>query len=83
MVPSDFEPLKRTDTDFVDDNVSTTTPDTSEEEERLPMNTHNTFWLFDSSNTKGINAVKTGKWMLIYPNDKMNEMWKFAKEMYK
>ena len=47
------------------------------------MNTHNAFWLFDSSNTKGINAVNTRKWMLFYPNDKMNEMRKFAKEMYK
>ena len=32
-VPSDFKPLKRTDTDFVNDNVSTTTPYTSEEED--------------------------------------------------
>ena len=82
-MPSDLNPLKRIDTDFVDDNVSTTTPDTSEEEEQLPMNTHDAFWLFDSSNTKGIKALNTGKWMLFYPNDNMNEIWKFAKEMYK
>ena len=30
MVPSDFNPLNRSDTDFVDDNVSTTTLDTSD-----------------------------------------------------
>ena len=30
MVPLDFNPLNRTDTDFVDDNVSTTTSDTSD-----------------------------------------------------
>jgi len=29
-VPSDFNPLKRIDTDFVDDNGATTTPDTSD-----------------------------------------------------
>ena len=35
------------------------------------------------SNMKGIKAWNAGKWMLFYPNDKMNEMWKFAQEMYK
>ena len=29
-VPSDFNPLRRIDTDFVEDNVSTTTPDTGD-----------------------------------------------------
>ena len=75
--------LKRTDTDFVDyDNVSTTTPETSEEEQ-LPMNTHDAFWLFESSNKPDIRAFDIGKWMLFYPNDKMNDMWKRAKDLYK
>ena len=40
--------LKRTDTDFVDDTISTTTPEiTEEEEEQLPMNEHDAFWLFE------------------------------------
>ena len=48
--------LKRTDTDFVDyDNVSTTTPETSEEEQ-LPMNTNDAFWLFESSNKPDIRS---------------------------
>ena len=76
--------LKRSDTDFVDDTISTTTPEiTEEEEEQLPMNEHDAFWLFESSNKNGIEAIDNGKWMLFYPNDKMNEMWKFAKKFYK
>ena len=78
-MPSDSNPLKRLDTDFVDDNVSTAFTDTSEEEEQLPMNTHDAFWLFDSSNTKGIKALNSGKFMLFYPHDRLNEMWRFAK----
>jgi len=46
------------------------------------MNTHDAYWLFESSNRQG-SVLDTGKWMLFYPNDKMNEMWKFAKEVYK
>ena len=76
--------LKRSDTDFVDDTISTTTPEiTEEEEEQLPMNEHDAFWLFESSNKNGIETIDNGKWMLFYPNDKMNEMWKFAKKFYK
>ena len=48
--PVSTVPLKRTDTDFVDDNVSTTTPDTSEEEE--PM--HKQYIIVRDCETNGL-----------------------------
>lgn len=74
-------PLKRTDTDFVDDNVSTATPETTEEEEQLPMNTCDTPWLHIYS--KGCKIIDTGKWMLFYPNEDMNEKWQLAKQLFR
>jgi DNA polymerase III epsilon subunit-like protein len=47
------------------------------------MNEYDAFWLFESSNRNGIENIDNGKWMLFYPNDKMNEMWKFATRVYK
>ena len=52
-----------------------------EDDERLPMNTHDAYWLFERGNGK--SSTDTGKWMLFCPNDTMNDKWKSIKQMCK
>ena len=47
----------------------------------LPLDVDNSPWLYEELNN-GIKSVDTGKWMLFYDKQMINDSWTIAKKLY-
>ena len=54
----------------------------TESKTRLPMDVTDMAWLHERSN-QPVDLKDPGKWMLFYRNEKMNEKWQLAVDLYR
>lgn len=48
----------------------------------LPLEVNHSLWLYEKNN-EGAESIDSGKWMLFYYKQSMNEAWVLAKKLYR